>query len=141
MDTSGDEMNLHLAQSIQARNELERIANVKYQIIGAKDSNPIIGCVQDSLSGAYMMSMDDNIDYSLAANLLCNTSSTTKNKLVKDKIITGKETFSYIIPEGINSIKKKGKDVIFQIKNGQLLEGMLDKNQLSTKKNSIIIIY
>ena len=131
-------MNLHLAQSIQARNELERIANVKYQIIGAKDSNPIIGCVQDSLSGAYMMSMDDNIDYSLAANLLCNTSSTTKNKLKKDETITGKETFSYIIPEGINSIKKKGKDIIFQIKNGQLLEGMLDKNQLSTKKNSII---
>ena len=43
MDSSGDEMNCHLAQSIQARNELERIANVKYQIISAKDSNPIIG--------------------------------------------------------------------------------------------------
>ena len=44
-DFDGDEMNVHLAQSIQARNELERIANVKYQIIGGKDSNPIIGCV------------------------------------------------------------------------------------------------
>jgi DNA-directed RNA polymerase beta' subunit len=34
----GDEMNIHLAQTIQARNELARIANVKYQIISAKDS-------------------------------------------------------------------------------------------------------
>jgi len=130
-------MNIHLAQSIQARNELERIANVKYQIISAKDSNPIIGCVQDSLSGAYIMSMDNNIDYNRACNLLCNTSSLTKSKLKGEKF-NGKQVFSHIIPEGINSVKKKGKDIIFQIKNGELLEGMLDKSQLSTSKNSII---
>jgi DNA-directed RNA polymerase beta' subunit len=134
----GDEMNIHLAQSIQARNELERIANVKYQIIGAKDSNPIIGCVQDSLSGAYMMSLDDNIPYEVVSNLLCNTSSMTKYNIKKGETLTGKQLFSYIIPDGINSIKKKGKDIIFQIKNGELLEGILDKSQLSTKKNSII---
>ncbi len=131
-------MNIHLAQSIQARNELERIANVKYQIISAKDSNPIIGCVQDSLSGAYIMSMDNNIDYNRACNLLCNTSSLTKSKLKKGETFNGKQVFSHIIPEGINSVKKKGKDIIFQIKNGELLEGMLDKSQLSTTKNSII---
>ena len=131
-------MNCHLAQSIQARNELERIANVKYQIIAAKDSNPIIGCVQDSLSGAYMMSTDNNIPYGVAANLLCNTSSMTKNTLKKGETFNGRQVFSHIIPEGINSIKKKGKDIIFQIKNGELLEGMLDKSQLSTSKNSII---
>ena len=122
-------MNIHLAQSIQARNELERIANVKYQIIAAKDSNPIIGCVQDSLSGAYMMSTDDNIPYSVAANLLCNTSSLSKNNLKKGDTFNGRQVFSHIIPDGINSMKKKGKDIIFQIKNGQLLEGMLDKSQ------------
>jgi DNA-directed RNA polymerase II subunit RPB1 len=134
----GDEMNCHLAQSIQARNELERIANVKYQIISAKDSNPIIGCVQDSLSGAYIMSMDDDIDYGMACNLLCNTSSPTKSQLKKGEKVNGKQLFSHIIPEGINSVKKKGKDIIFQIKNGKLLEGQLDKSQLSTTKNSII---
>jgi DNA-directed RNA polymerase II subunit RPB1 len=131
-------MNIHLAQSIQARNELERIANVKYQIISAKDSNPIIGCVQDSLSGAYIMSTDNNIPYSVAANLLCNTSSISKMNLKKGETISGKQVFSHIIPEGINSVKKKGKDIIFQIKNGELLEGILDKSQLSTSKNSII---
>jgi len=51
----GDEMNIHLPQSIQARNELRRIANVKYQIVGVKESSPIIGCQQDTLSGAYML--------------------------------------------------------------------------------------
>uniref|UniRef100_A0A6C0HV26 DNA-directed RNA polymerase n=1 Tax=viral metagenome TaxID=1070528 RepID=A0A6C0HV26_9ZZZZ len=83
------------------------------------------------------MSMDNNIDYNRACNLLCNTSSLTKSKLKGEKF-NGKQVFSHIIPEGINSVKKKGKDIIFQIKNGELLEGMLDKSQLSTSKNSII---
>ena len=72
-DFDGDEMNIHLAQSIQARNELERIANVKFNIISAKDSNPIIGCVQDPLVGAYVLTRnDDLIDYHIVSNILCS---------------------------------------------------------------------
>ena len=134
-DFDGDEMNIHLAQSVQARNELERITNVKYQIVGAKNSNPIIGCVQDTVSGAYLISQKDSkIEYFDACNFLCNTSSKNKVKLKKNKNITGSELFSYIIPSKINS--KKGK--YFEIKNGSLLKGVLDKTQLSTKRNSII---
>jgi DNA-directed RNA polymerase II subunit RPB1 len=132
-DFDGDEMNLHLGQTIQARNELARIANVKYQIIGAKDSNPIIGCVQDTVSGAYVMSLDENIDSDIVSNLLSTTTSDEKYNIDKNKNYTGKQVFSNIIPDGINS-KKSG----FQIKNGELVEGVLDKSQLSTKKNSII---
>ena len=134
-DFDGDEMNIHLAQSIQARNELARIADVKYQIIGAKDSNPIIGCKQDAISGAYMLSVDNMIPYNIAANILCNTSSTTKSNLIKGESIDGKQLFSYIIPDGINTIDVNKK---FQISNGILIEGALNKSHLSTKKNSII---
>ena len=134
-DFDGDEMNIHLAQSIQARNELARIADVKYQIIGAKDSNPIIGCKQDAISGAYMLSVDNMIPYNIAANILCNTTSITKRNLVKGEPVNGKELFSYIIPDGINSVDPSKK---FQIINGELIEGTLNKSQLSTKKNSII---
>ena len=91
------EMNIHLAQSIQARNELKRIANVKYQIIGVKDSNPIIGCQQDALSGAFLLTQKDvRIKGSDAANILCNTSSTTKYELDMDKEYTGLELFTKI---------------------------------------------
>ena len=58
--------------------------------------------------------------------------------LIKNKVISGNELFSHIIPNGINSLKKKGDDIFFQIKNGNLLKGILDKSQLSTSKNSII---
>jgi DNA-directed RNA polymerase II subunit RPB1 len=132
-DFDGDEMNLHLGQTIQARNELEYIANVKYQIIGAKDSNPIIGCVQDAVAGAYLLSLDKNISKDLVSNILSITNSKSQFNIDKSKNYTGKQLFSHIIPEGINS-KKSG----FQIKNGELIEGKLGKTELSKKKNSII---
>ena len=138
-DFDGDEMNIHLAQSIQARNEIERIANVKYNIISAKDSNPIIGCVQDALVGAYVMTTtQDKIDYHTACNILCSTTSKSKYNLKKGEDLTGHEFFSKIIPKGINEIKKSDGKINFQIKDGNLLKGILNEKSLSTKKNSII---
>jgi DNA-directed RNA polymerase II subunit RPB1 len=133
------EMNIHLAQSIQARNELKRIANVQYQIVGAKDSSPIIGCQQDTLSGAYMMTEPTvkMIGWEVA-NILCNTTSETKFDINMTKEYTGHQVFSHIIPVGINNTKKSGDKVTFQITNGQLTTGYLDKSSLSFAKNSII---
>lgn len=133
------EMNIHLAQSIQARNELKRIANVQYQIVGAKDSSPIIGCQQDTLSGAYMMTEPTvkMVGWEVA-NILCNTTSDTKFDINMTKEYTGHQVFSHIIPVGINNTKKSGDKVTFQITNGQLTTGYLDKSSLSFAKNSII---
>ena len=138
-DFDGDEMNIHLAQSIQARNELKRIANVQYQIVGAKDSSPIIGCQQDTLSGAYMLSEPNvRIKGWEVANILCNTTSDTKYEIEMNKEYTGHEVFSHIIPAGINNTIKSGDKITFQITNGKLTTGYLDKASLSFAKNSII---
>jgi hypothetical protein len=128
------EMNIHLAQSIQSRNELKRIANVQYQIVGVKDSSPIIGCQQDTLSGAYMLT-DPNVKVKgwEIANILCNTTSETKFDIEMDKEYTGHEIFSHIIPVGINNTNK-----LIKIVNGKLISGNLDKSALSFAKNSII---
>ena len=88
-------MNIHLAQSIQARNELKMIANVKYQIIGSKNSNPIIGCEQDALSGAYLLSrIEKKYLGSEVANFLNYVTNEEKFNIKKDKLYTGKEIFS-----------------------------------------------
>ena len=138
-DFDGDEMNIHLAQSIQARNELKRIANVQYQIVGTKDSSPIIGCQQDTLSGAYML-CDPSVRIKgwEVANILCNTTSDTKFEIEMNKEYTGHEVFSHIIPAGINNTKKSGDKVTFQIADGKFTTGYLDKASLSFAKNSII---
>ena len=138
-DFDGDEMNIHLAQSVQARNELKRIANVQYQIVGAKDSSPIIGCQQDALSGAYMLTQSSvRIKGSELSNILCNTTSESKFDIDMDKEYTGHEAFSYIIPSGINNTKKSDDKITLQIIDGELKTGYLDNSSLSFAKNSII---
>jgi DNA-directed RNA polymerase beta' subunit len=133
------EMNIHLAQSIQARNELKRIANVQYQIVSVKNSSPIIGCQQDTLSGAYMMTQPNvKLMGWEVANLLCNTTSETKMQIEMNKMYTGHEIFSHIIPVGINMLKKSGDKTLLEINNGKLVQGFLDKSALSFAKNSII---
>lgn len=133
------EMNIHLAQSIQARNELKRIANVQYQIVSVKNSSPIIGCQQDTLSGAYMLTQPDvKLMGWEVANLLCSTTSDTKMQIEMNRIYSGHEVFSHIIPVGINMFKKSGDKVMLEIVNGKLLQGFLDKSTLSFEKNSII---
>ena len=137
-DFDGDEMNIHMPQSHQARNELKYIANVQYQIIGMNDSSPIIGCQQDALSGAYMLTEPTTKLYGWeVANLLCNTSSTTKFKIKMEEQYTGHEIFSHIIPKGINITNKSGGNTL-QITDGKLLSGYLNDSALSFKKNSII---
>ena len=133
-DFDGDEMNIHLAQSVHARNELRRIANVQFQIVGVKNSSPIIGCQQDTLSGGFMLTEPGVkiIGYEVA-NILCNTTSETKFNIKMNKEYTGHEVFSFIIPEGINILKKN-----FEIENGNLKSGHLDDSSLSFAKNSII---
>ena len=133
------EMNIHLAQSIQARNELKRIANVQYQIVSVKNSSPIIGCQQDTLSGAYMMTQPTvKLMGWEVANLLCSTTSDTKMQIEMNRVYSGHEVFSHIIPVGINMLKKSGDKVMLEIVNGKLLQGFLDKSTLSFEKNSII---
>ena len=138
-DFDGDEMNLHLGQSIQARNEIKWIANVQYQIIGWKDSSPIIGCQQDTLSGAYMLSSrKTKIKGTDVANLLCNTTSDYKYEIEMDKYYTGNEVFSYIIQKGINILKKSDDKITCKIIDGKIIIALLDKKLLSFSKNSII---
>ena len=133
-DFDGDEMNIFLAQSIQARNELKRIASVQLQIVGAKNSNPIIGCAMDSLSGAYdLTTMDIKIKGWELANIICNTSGDFKYDIEMNKEYTGHEVFTHIIPKGINITQKNLKVV-----DGKLLQGKLGKNELSGARNSII---
>lgn len=138
-DFDGDEMNIHLAQSIQARNELKMLANSKLQIILPKDSSPIIGCFQDTLSGAYMISTFNTTFDGYTANLLlANTSYINKSNIDKNKIYTGAELFSMIIPKGINRIVGNPDKPSFEIRDGQIITGILDKKALSTARNSIV---
>jgi DNA-directed RNA polymerase II subunit RPB1 len=133
------EMNIFLPQEIQSKTELELIANVKYQIVGSKDSNPIIGSKQDGILGSHLLTLDDvELNAEDGYFLLSNSEGLDLSKLDKKKTYTGKEIFSQIIPQGINSSKKKDGKFIFQVQNGELKIGSLNKGTVSAKKNSLV---
>lgn len=50
-DCDGDEMNMHVPQSIETMTELKQLALVSKQIVSPKNNSPIIKTVQDSVLG------------------------------------------------------------------------------------------
>ena len=53
-DFDGDEMNMHVPQSIQTALEIDMLASVNTQIISPANHKPIISLVQDTLLGSYL---------------------------------------------------------------------------------------
>ncbi|KAE9969342.1 hypothetical protein EG328_006932 [Venturia inaequalis] len=59
-DFDGDEMNLHVPQTEEARAEAQTLMGVKYNLVTPKDGTPIISPIQDFITAAYLMSVKDN---------------------------------------------------------------------------------
>lgn len=58
-DFDGDEMNLHLAQSVETRAEIAEIMAVPRQIITPAANKPVMGIVQDTLCAALKFTKRD----------------------------------------------------------------------------------
>ncbi len=58
-DFDGDEMNMHVAQSLHTRSEIQNLMMVPLQIVTPKDNKPIISVVQDSLLASSLFSKRD----------------------------------------------------------------------------------
>ena len=58
-DFDGDEMNLHVPQSEEARAEAILLMRVQDQLISPRYGGPIIGALRDFVTGAYLLTKDD----------------------------------------------------------------------------------
>ena len=58
-DFDGDEMNLHALQTLPAIVEAQELMSVPRLIVSAQANKPVMGIVQDSLVGAYLLSKRD----------------------------------------------------------------------------------
>ncbi|VDK52020.1 unnamed protein product, partial [Cylicostephanus goldi] len=110
-DFDGDEMNLHLPQSLETRAEIEEIAMVPRQLITPQSNKPVMGIVQDTLCAVRMMTKRDvYIDYPRMMDLLMYL-PTWEGKVPQPAIMkpkplwTGKQLFSLIIPGNVNVLR------------------------------------
>jgi len=134
-DFDGDEMNIHIPQTEEARAEAEQLMQVQTQLISPRYGLSIIGCIQDAISGNYLLTKEVEMPREDAVDLLYKTGITNFSKLPNKTTVSGKEIFSVLLPDGFNFRgKSRGKDkdgkndVI--IKDGKLVQGVIDKNTI-----------
>jgi DNA-directed RNA polymerase beta' subunit len=157
-DFDGDEMNIHIPQSYEARAELEYLASTRYNIVSSQGSKPIIQIVQDSLAGMYMMTRhNESLSREEFFNILVNGEkdgkmlwSPEREAVIKkvlrengkpEEVYNGRGLVSFILPEDFNYEKKNDAhpdEPVVRIKRGVLYEGAFDKNIIGGSQNNII---
>jgi len=137
-DFDGDEMNLHIPQTEEARAEAEILMEVQTQLISPRYGLSIIGCNQDAISGNYMLTKYLTLPREEAVDLLSAAGMEDFSKLPNKTIVTGKEIFAAIIPNDFNfrGLARHHKqnasdpDSVVEIKEGKLITGVIDSNNL-----------
>lgn len=137
-DFDGDEMNLHIPQTEEARAEAEILMEVQTQLISPRYGLCVIGCVQDALSGNYLLTKELTLTREEAIDLLFAIGHYDLSRLPKKKMVAGTEVFSVLLPEGFNykGTAKDGTPLI--IENGKIVEGYLDKNNLGEESGLLL---
>jgi DNA-directed RNA polymerase II subunit RPB1 len=151
-DFDGDEMNMHVPQSIEAATEISELMMTNKVVVSSQNNRPVMGIVQDSLLSSFLLT---SINTFLTKDEIFNAAlSVSKIGLpaiifpkTKQMLWTGKQLFQTILPESLNisnkfDIADYKRPQPVNIKNGQLLSGIMDKNSLGNVSGSLIhIIY
>ncbi len=145
-DFDGDEMNLHIPQNDEARSEVEVLMNVINNMITPRYGLPIIGAIQDQITGNYLLTKNEvYLEKKEAINLLSslggfNIESLPKPKKIRDgkEFWTGKQIFSILLPKDLNfeTINKSDEKVV--IKKGELVEGTIDAKIIGAGKGILL---
>jgi DNA-directed RNA polymerase subunit A' len=151
-DFDGDEMNLHVPQSEEARAEAILLMRVQDQLISPRYGGPIIGALRDFITGAYLLTKDGTtLTAQEFANLamIAGYKGTFPEPSIKNKsggLFTGKQLFSLFMPKDFNYVitskwskgtKGPAKDVV--IKNGQLISGVIDKASIGAEEPDSVL--
>ena len=151
-DFDGDEMNLHVPQSEEARAEAILLMRVQDQLISPRYGGPIIGGLRDFITGSYLLTKDDTtLTKEEFANLamLGGYNGELPKPATKGKggeLFTGKQLFSLFLPKDFNYVitskwskgtKGEAKDVV--IKNGELISGVIDKSSIGAEEPESVL--
>ena len=146
-DFDGDEMNLHIPQTEEARAEAEILMHIPTQIISPRYGLSIIGCNKDAQTGMYVISKKDfKLTREEAIDLLMAIGVTEFGRLPDKEIVTGRDVISVLLPKdfnftGYSKIYKENKedpDAIVRIEKGHLKTGVLDNANLGEGQGMLL---
>ncbi|MFX0104213.1 MAG: DNA-directed RNA polymerase subunit A' [Candidatus Hodarchaeota archaeon] len=164
-DFDGDEMNLHVPQSEEARTEAELLLKVQEHILSPRFGGPILGGIQDFISSVFQFTSKNSLYNKKDTLKLLYIGDVYKNNpyfsldqltpVITDPepLYSGKEIFSTLFPDDLN-IKVKSKfckkcevceeedcsyDAFVVIKNGKLITGTIDENSFGAMQSNSIL--
>jgi DNA-directed RNA polymerase II subunit RPB1 len=150
-DFDGDEMNAHIPQSYESATELLEIAAVPHQIVTPRHAKPVIGIVQDTLVGSYRITRP-HVSFNrreFMNMMMWNrrfegvVPKGAREKEGKQRW-SGQQIISQLLPpinmEMGNGMYKdnKVKENFVRIREGEILEGIFDKDIFSKPSKGII---
>ncbi|MFX1490959.1 MAG: DNA-directed RNA polymerase subunit A' [Promethearchaeota archaeon] len=157
-DFDGDEMNLHVPQSEEARAEARILMLVQEQILSPRYGGPIIGGIQDYISSAFLLTRKGSMfnkrqSCQLLASAGYREDLPPPTILKPEPMWTGKQIFSMLLPKGLNvSLKARicqkcdvcqkehcPYDAYVLIRNGQLLTGVIDKKAIGAAQPESVL--
>jgi DNA-directed RNA polymerase subunit A' len=137
-DFDGDEMNLHVPQTEEARAEAEELMKVQEHVKSPKMGGPIVGMLQDYVSGLYLLTQEEKtVSREKAFNLLADAGEHEKD-LPEGEEVSGRDLVSIFIPDDISLTINEGEDNEVVIENGELKKGVLDEDALGDYGGEII---
>ncbi|HJJ55533.1 MAG TPA: DNA-directed RNA polymerase subunit A' [Methanocorpusculum sp.] len=156
-DFDGDEMNLHIPQTEEARAEAELLISVQENILSPRFGRPIIGGIHDHISGIFLLT--NQTKWYTKSEFLYLLKYTNIDHLPKPgKIENGisywsnKQVFSMILPKDINMLytatcclncnpctkENCPHDAYVKIIDGQLISGTIDKKSVGAMDGAIL---
>ncbi|KAG8185895.1 hypothetical protein JTE90_028895 [Oedothorax gibbosus] len=107
-DFDGDEMNVHLPQTEEARAEALTLMGIQSNLVTPRNGDPLVAAIQDFITGAYLLTLKDTFltreqAMQLICSILSNEDLLTRIRLPPPALIkpytmwTGKQIFSLIL--------------------------------------------
>lgn len=156
-DFDGDEMNLHVPQTLETKAEIAELIMVPKQIVSPQSNRPVMGIVQDTLLGCRLFTKRDTfLERDVVMNILMWLSDSEKIGkipipaiLLPKALWTGKQIFSMIIPSvnlrGVSNGQPDDEkspisptDTSVLIEQGQVVMGIVDKKIVGNAHGSLI---
>ncbi|MEM3185755.1 MAG: DNA-directed RNA polymerase subunit A' [Conexivisphaerales archaeon] len=149
-DFDGDEMNLHVPQSEEARSEALTLMRVQDQIISPRYGGPIIGGIRDFLTAAFLLTKGDTkLTKEQFANLAyAGGYSGPLPEPEERSFYSGRQLFSLFLPKDFNyrltskwskakGVKSDKDDVL--VKAGELVSGVVDKASIGAEEPETLL--
>jgi DNA-directed RNA polymerase subunit A' len=129
-DFDGDEMNIHVPQSLDAELETYKLLRAKESLFTPRDGRLLFGTDQNYVFRAYQVTSNMFTFDKLDVRLLINQLRKPKYVFSHEKYeYTGKEVFSFLLPRDFNFDDKKGEDALV-IVDGHLISGKVSSDHI-----------